>query len=110
MAAQISDSKNLTWHLYMVRTSRGHLYAGISYDVVRRFSEHQDGGKKAARFLRGKGPLRLVFQQKIGNKSSALKAESALKKLSKRQKENLIKNTGGLMTTKNQRAEHWQII
>ena len=96
MTGQVSDSKNLPWHLYMVRTNHGHLYTGISQDVARRFSEHQEGGKKAAKFLRGKGPLKLVFQQEIGSKSSALKAESALKKLPKRQKENLTKNTGGL--------------
>ena len=52
--------------------------------------EHQEGGKKAAKYLRGKGPLKLVFQQEIGSRSSALKAECALKKLPKQQKEGLI--------------------
>jgi len=96
MTLQVSDSKILPWHLYMVRTNHGHLYTGISQDVSRRFLEHQEEGKKAAKFLRGKGPLKLVFQQEIGSKSSALKAESALKKLPKWQKENLTKNRGGL--------------
>ena len=54
--------------------------------------EHQQGGKKAAKYLRGKGPLELVFQQKIGNKSTALKAEFEIKKLSKLKKEILAKN------------------
>jgi len=96
MTVQISDSKILPWHLYMVRTNHGHLYTGISQDVSRRFSEHQEEGKKAAKFLRGKGPLKLVFRQEIGSKSSALKAESALKKLPKLKKENLTKNANRL--------------
>ena len=96
MSGQVSDSKNLPWHLYMVRTNHGHLYTGISQDVARRFLEHQEGGKKASKFLRGKGPLKLVFRQEIGSKSSALKAESALKKLPKLKKENLTKNANRL--------------
>ena len=70
----------------MVRTKHGQLYTGITQDIARRFTEHQEGGKKAAKYLRGKGPLKLVFQLEIGNRSSALKAEIAIKKLSKQQK------------------------
>jgi putative endonuclease len=78
------------WILYLVRTSNGDLYTGISTDVGRRFAEHQAGGKKAARYLRGKGPLELVFNQKVGDRSSALKAETAVKKLTKAAKEKLL--------------------
>lgn len=98
MTTPVSDSKNTPWHLYMVRTNHGYLYTGISQDIARRFSEHQEGGKKAAKFLRGKGPLTLVFRQEIGDKSSALKAESVLKKLPKWQKENLTKTQAALIT------------
>ena len=89
-----SNPQTILWQLYMVRTNQGHLYTGITQDVARRFLEHQEGGKKAAKYLRGKGPLKLVFQQEIGSRSSALKAEIALKKLSKQQKENLTKKSG----------------
>ena len=89
-----SNPQTILWHLYIVRTNQGHLYTGITQDVARRFLEHQEGGKKAAKYLRGKGPLKLVFQQEIGSRSSALKAEIALKKLPKQQKENLTKKSG----------------
>lgn len=79
----------------MVRTNRGQLYTGITQDIARRFIEHQEGGNKAAKYLKGKGPLKLVFQQEIGSRSSALKAEIALKKLPKLQKESLTKKSGG---------------
>ena len=93
-----TNSKALVWHLYIVRTKHGQLYTGVTQDIARRFIEHQEGGKKAAKYLRGKGPLELVFQLEIGNRSSALKAEIAIKKLPKRQKENLTKNSARFNT------------
>ena len=79
------------WYLYLIRVKNGSLYTGIATDVDRRISEHVAGGKKSAKYLRGRGPLQLVFRQKIGNRSQALKAEAAVKKLPKSQKENLIR-------------------
>ncbi len=69
----------------------GNLYTGITQDVQRRFKEHQEGGAKGAKYLRGKKPLKLVFHKKIGSRSQALKTEAAIKKWSKGKKESLIK-------------------
>lgn len=74
------------WYLYMLRCANGQLYTGITTDITRRFSEHCANGSKTARFLRGKGPLELVYQEVVGNHSSALKREIAVKKLTKKQK------------------------
>jgi len=76
------------WFLYLIRCKGGALYTGITTDVDRRFAEHQAG--KGAKYLRGKAPLTLVFQQKIGSRSAALKAEAAIKKLSNVDKEIII--------------------
>ena len=70
----------------------GNLYTGITRDVQRRFKEHQEGGAKAAKYLKGKKPLKLVFHKKIGSRSQALKAEAKIKKWPKEKKESLIKN------------------
>ena len=56
----------VTWHLYVVRTDKGTLYAGIATDVMRRYQEHVAGGPKAARFLRANTPRELVFSRRIG--------------------------------------------
>ncbi|PJA32445.1 MAG: hypothetical protein CO187_03925 [Zetaproteobacteria bacterium CG_4_9_14_3_um_filter_53_7] len=80
------------WFLYLIRCNNGHLYTGITTDVERRFSEHCSG--KGAKFLRGKGPLQLVFQQQAGDQSEALKTEAQVKKMSKAGKEALIKSGG----------------
>jgi predicted GIY-YIG superfamily endonuclease len=50
---------DVSWHLYVVRCRGGELYTGIATDVVRRLSEHESGA--GAKYLRGKGPLALVF-------------------------------------------------
>ncbi|MGR3219015.1 MAG: GIY-YIG nuclease family protein [Candidatus Anammoxibacter sp.] len=85
------EAENAEWYLYMIRCSDGALYTGISNDVNRRFEKHQEMGKQAAKYLRGKGPIKLVFQKKIGSKSSALKVEQKIKKLAKPEKESIIK-------------------
>ena len=63
------------WYLYLIPTAQGTLYTGVSTDVERRFREHQSGGVKSARSLRGKGPLCLVFSAPAGNRSAALRLE-----------------------------------
>ena len=79
------------WYLYLIRVKNGSLYTGIAMDVERRFSEHVVGGKKGAKYLRGRGPLKLVFRQKVGSRSQALKTEAVVKKMPRAQKENLIR-------------------
>ncbi|WP_203141604.1 GIY-YIG nuclease family protein [Marinobacter mangrovi] len=79
-----------TWHLYLVRTRSGALYTGITTDVERRFSEHQSGGPRAARSLRGKGPLTLAFAEAIGERTRAARLEYALKQWSRKRKEDLV--------------------
>ena len=80
------------WHLYLVRTRDGSLYAGIATDVARRFAEHQARGEKCARYLRGRAPLQLVFRREIGSRSLALKAEQRIKRLPKHQKEQIVRS------------------
>ena len=81
----------LDWHLYLVRSRDGSLYTGITTDVARRFAEHQGNGDTGAKYLRGRGPLVLVFQKKLGSRSLALAVESKVKKLSKAKKEELVR-------------------
>ena len=69
----------------------GHLYTGVTQNVQRRFKEHQEGGRKGAKYLKGKKPLKLVFHKKIGDHSEALKTEAKIKKLPKKKKEALVK-------------------
>ena len=78
------------WFIYLIRTNKGSLYTGITRDTERRFEEHSGGGPKAAKALRGRGPLTLEFQQGVDNHSEALKLEMQIKKWPKARKEALI--------------------
>ena len=77
-----------TWHLYLVRCADGSLYTGITTDVERRFDQHELG--QGAKFLRGRGPLELMFRAPVGGRGEALRAELRVKALSKRAKLALI--------------------
>ena len=78
------------WYLYVVRCRDGTLYTGISTDVDRRLAEHRGGGDAGSKYLKGRAPLTLLFQKRLGSKSVALKVENMVKKLSKAKKEKLI--------------------
>lgn len=78
------------WSVYLVRCETGALYTGIAIDVARRLTEHRQARGKGAKYLRGKNPLRLVFEKRIGAKGLALSVERRIKKLSKARKEALI--------------------
>jgi putative endonuclease len=81
----------VAWHLYVIRTVKGSLYAGIATDVRRRYQEHATGSPKAARFLRAQPPRGLVLTRRIGSRSLALKVEYRFKQLTKRDKEAIIR-------------------
>ena len=78
------------WHIYLVRTADGRLYTGISTDVDRRFAEHAAAAGRGARALRGQGPLRLVYRDRVGERGLALRLEHRLKRLSKAGKEAIV--------------------
>lgn len=68
------------WSLYLVRCADGSLYTGISTDVERRLREHSSGAR-GAKFLRGRGPLTLAFEYRIGDRSLASRIEHRVKRL-----------------------------
>jgi putative endonuclease len=79
------------WYLYLLRCSDGSLYTGITTNVARRFAEHRENSGTGAKYLRGRRPLMLVFQKKLGSRSLALAVESKVRRLSKKRKEDLIR-------------------
>jgi putative endonuclease len=84
------------WYLYLIRCRDGSLYTGITTDVTRRFTQHQGKRDSGAKYLRGREPLELVFQKKLGSRSLALGVENKVKTLSKARKEELIRTDTGI--------------
>ena len=81
----------MSWYLYVIRTVKGYLYAGIATNVRRRYQEHVTGSRKAAKFLRANPPKELVFKRRIGTRSMALKVEYRFKQFPKRSKEAIVR-------------------
>lgn len=69
------------WFLYVLECERGILYTGISPDVEKRFELHAAG--KGAIFTRINKPVKILGTQEFPDRSSAAKAEAALKKMRK---------------------------
>jgi putative endonuclease len=84
----INSSETTGWYLYIIETKHLTLYTGITTDIERRFEQHKSG--KGAKFLRGKTPLKKVFEVNAGDRSEASKWEMKIKKLTKTKKEQLI--------------------
>lgn len=78
----------MSWYVYMLRCGDGTLYTGATDDVPRRLAAHRAG--KGAKYTRGRGPLELVYQEQVPDKSAALKREYQIKRLPKQEKEGLI--------------------
>ena len=80
----------MAWYVYILRCGDGTLYTGITDDVERRLAAHRSG--KGAKYTRGRGPLELVHTEELEDKSTALKREAQIKKLSRSQKLALFAN------------------
>ena len=78
----------MTWFLYIVQCQDTSLYTGITTDISRRLGEHNS--KKGAFYTKNKTPVKLVYQEDLADRSEALKRESAIKRLTRGQKLELI--------------------
>lgn len=84
-----SENGNPPWCVYIIEASDGRLYTGVTTDVERRFVEHS-GTLRGARFFRGRQPVKVVYTESHPDRSSALRRESAIKKLKREEKLRLI--------------------
>src|SRR5215470_3964530 len=78
-----------TWFVYILRSHDDSLYTGTTTDPERRCRQHNAG--TAARYTRGRRPTSLVYHEAHASLSLALKREAAIKALSRRHKELLIR-------------------
>jgi putative endonuclease len=80
----------MDWSVYILRCGDGTYYTGIAMDVERRLEEHRSQGPKAAKYVRGRTPLELVYAHTAGTRSEAAREEWRIKRLSRAQKEALF--------------------
>ena len=73
----------------MVECSDGSLYTGWTTDVDARVAVHNSGS--GAKYTRSRLPVKLVYSEEVEDRSTALKREAAIKKMTRTKKELLIK-------------------
>lgn len=77
------------WFVYVVRCSDDSLYTGITTNINRRIEEHNTSNK-GAKYTRTRRPVKLEYKEIYVDRSTASKREYAIKKLTRKQKLNLI--------------------
>jgi len=75
-------------YVYLIECNDGTLYAGITPNLQKRLRLHEAG--KGAKYTRGRGPLKLRYVEVQPDKSSALRRELQIKRMSRAQKLELI--------------------
>lgn len=82
----MTDTK---WTVYIIQTTSGKLYTGITTDLKRRFENHKSG-KQGAKFFHISKPERIVFQETYPTRSEATRREIEIKRMTRLQKRELI--------------------
>ena len=76
-------------YTYMLKCSDGTLYTGWTNDLEKRVEAHNSG--KGAKYTKARRPVELAYYEEFETKEQAMKREYAIKQLTRKEKENLIK-------------------
>jgi len=75
--------------VYILRCQDGTFYTGHTNDLDRRLEQHN--GSKGAWYTKFKSPVELAWNKKYSYFKSAFKTERRIKKLTRKQKEKLVR-------------------
>ncbi len=90
----MTDNRYFT---YILRCSDDSLYTGYTTDLAKRLQTHNAG--KGAKYTKARLPVEMVYHEEYATKEEAMRREAAIKKLTRKQKIELIKkhtNTKGI--------------
>lgn len=79
------------WLVYVLRCADHSLYSGITLDLARRLSEHNQHAGRAAAYTWARRPVRLVYKEAHRGRAAASRREAEIKKMTKAAKERLIR-------------------
>jgi putative endonuclease len=78
----------MTFFVYILQCNDRTLYTGITNDMEKRLKVHSSG--KGAKYTRRRLPVKLLYREEHPTKSDALKRELQIKRLSRKDKIELI--------------------
>jgi putative endonuclease len=81
------ERKGRYW-VYIIKCKDGSYYTGYTNDLENRVKLHKSG--KGAKYLRGKGPLKLIHSEEYKYFRNAIKRENEIKSLTKPEKKEIV--------------------
>ena len=78
------------YYVYIVKCANETYYTGYTSNIEKRIKAHNNN--RGAKYLKGKQPIELVYAKPYAYYKNALKGEKEIKKLTRQQKANLIKD------------------
>jgi len=82
----------MSYFVYILQCNDTTLYTGITVNVQKRLKEHNES-PKGAKYTRVRRPVKLVYTEESTDRSSASKREYAIKKLTRKEKLELIRTS-----------------
>ncbi len=79
-----------SYYVYLLECADATIYTGVTTDVARRFSEHQQGS--GARYTRARKACRILYAEKQKTRSLAQKREAEIKSWPRAKKLELIRS------------------
>ena len=77
------------YFVYILKCNDGSLYTGITTDLERRIDEH-NSSKLGAKYTKVRRPVKLAYQKKFADRSTAMIEEARIKKLTRSEKLKII--------------------
>ena len=78
----------MPYFVYLVECRDRSYYCGYTDDLKKRIEAHNSG--KGAKYTQRRRPVRLVHREEFETRSLAMKREAQIKKLSRKEKEELV--------------------
>ena len=88
----------MSCYCYIVECADGTYYTGWAIDPEKRVAMHNKG--RGARYTRTRVPVKLVYVEELPDRKSAMKRETAIKRLKRERKSKLIQEERGKYTVK----------
>ena len=87
----IDTRSSSNWLVYILECRDDSLYCGITNNLEKRLKQHNGEIKGGAKYTRSHLPCKLVYKEASASRSEASQREAVIKKMSKDEKQALIR-------------------
>lgn len=85
----MNSDKQKSYFIYILLCKGNTYYTGYTDNVEKRFETHKAG--KGAKYTKAFPPIKILYTQEFKTKSEAMRAEAMIKRLTRKQKDELIR-------------------